>query len=79
MVVIVAVKEDHRHADSFGRHRPGQDDVSPCCAGSIGQGAGEEEAHAETAVGVHGEDDYLLTNPTIRNAKAIVRSTTRQR
>jgi len=31
------------------------------------------------ALGEKAKDDYLLTNPTIRNAKAIVRSTTRQR
>jgi hypothetical protein len=36
-------KEDHRHADTFGRHRPWQDDLSPCCAGNVWQGAGEEE------------------------------------
>jgi hypothetical protein len=29
--------------------------------------------------GFEAKDDYLLTNPTMRNAKAIVRSTTRQR
>ena len=31
------------------------------------------------ALGEKTKNDYLLTNPTIRNAKAIVRSTTRQR
>ena len=34
---------------------------------------------AIAALGEEAKDDYLLTNPTIRNAKAIVRSTTRQR
>src|SRR5580704_4212282 len=47
--------EDHRHADSFGRHRPWQDYVSPCGSGIIGQGSGEEEVLTEAATGVHGE------------------------
>ena len=34
---------------------------------------------AIAALGEEAKDDYLPTNPTIRNAKAIVRSTTRQR
>jgi hypothetical protein len=34
---------------------------------------------AIAALGEEAKDDYLLINPTIRNAKAIVRSTTRQR
>ena len=31
------------------------------------------------ALGNDAKDDYLLTTPTIRNARATVRSTTRQR
>jgi CheY-like chemotaxis protein len=34
---------------------------------------------AIAALGEEAKDDYLLTIPTIRNAKAIVRSTKRQR
>src|SRR5580698_4993280 len=56
-------QEDHRHADSFGRHRLGQDDVSPRCVGRIGQGFGEEEVHAEAAAGVHGEHADLADRP----------------
>ena len=43
-----------------------------------------EECHgsrsqAIAALAEEAKDDYLLTNPAIRNAKAVVRSTTRQR
>jgi hypothetical protein len=42
--------------------------------------AGPSQAGRTIAsLGSGAKDDYLLTNPTIRNAKAIVRSTTRQR
>jgi hypothetical protein len=34
---------------------------------------------AIAALGEQAKEDYLLTDPTMRNAKAIVRSTTRQR
>ena len=35
-------QEDH-HADSFSWYRPGQDDLSPCGAGSSWQGAGQKK------------------------------------
>jgi hypothetical protein len=30
IVEAASDKEDHRYADTFSRHRPGQDDLSPC-------------------------------------------------
>jgi transposase len=36
-VVAASDKEDHRRADTFGWHRPGQDDLSPGGARSSGQ------------------------------------------
>jgi hypothetical protein len=46
---------------------------------SIASEAIRSRSSAIAALGEESKGDYLLTNPTIRNAKAIVRSTTRQR
>jgi hypothetical protein len=52
-VVAASDKEDHRHADTFGWYRSGQDYVPSGGTGYCRQGARTEEVH--TAIGIHRE------------------------
>ena len=51
--MAASTKKDHRYADAFRWHRPGQDYLSLCGVRRSRQGAREEEVHTATVADVH--------------------------